>query len=177
MLPAGDAPFYRMSLSERPVGEFLAALGERTPTPASGAATALTAALAAALVELAGRFAGDEEAVVRAKALWSRLAELADEDAAAYAAFMADRSERRGADIEVPRGDRRAGRGGGRARGARCAASCGSPVVGDAEAAGELAGPRPPRRAPARRAERLEIRDRRCGAVHAGDPSFSGEGT
>jgi formiminotetrahydrofolate cyclodeaminase len=82
-----------MSLSERPVGEFLAALGERTPTPASGAATALTAALAAALVELAGRFAGDEEAVVRAKTLWSRLAELADEDAAAYTAFMADRSE------------------------------------------------------------------------------------
>jgi formiminotetrahydrofolate cyclodeaminase len=82
-----------MSFSERPVGEFLAALGERTPTPASGAATALSAALAAALVELAGRFAGDEEAVVRAKALWSRLAELADEDAAAYAAFMADRSD------------------------------------------------------------------------------------
>jgi formiminotetrahydrofolate cyclodeaminase len=82
-----------MSLSERPVGEFLAALGEPTPTPASGAATALAAALAAALVELAGRFAGDEEAVVRAKALWSRLTELADEDAAAYATFMADRSE------------------------------------------------------------------------------------
>jgi formiminotetrahydrofolate cyclodeaminase len=82
-----------MSLSERSVGEFLAALGERTPAPASGAATALTAALAAALVELAGRFAGDEEAVVRAKALWSRLSELADEDAAAYTAFMAERSE------------------------------------------------------------------------------------
>jgi len=82
-----------MSLSERPVGEFLAALGERTPTPASGAATALTAALAAALVELAGRFAGDEEAVIRAKALWSRLSELADEDAAAYQAFMADGSD------------------------------------------------------------------------------------
>jgi len=82
-----------MNLSERPVGEFLAALGERTPTPASGAATALTAALAAALVELAGRFAGDEESVVKAKALWSRLAELADEDSAAYEAFMADRSE------------------------------------------------------------------------------------
>ena len=82
-----------MSLSERPVGEFLAALGERTPMPASGAATALTAALAAALVELAGRFAGDEDAVVRAKALWSRLAELADEDAEAYSTFMADRSE------------------------------------------------------------------------------------
>ena len=82
-----------MSLSERSVAEFLAALGERTPAPASGAATALTAALAAALVELAGRFAGDEEAIVRAKALWSRLAELADEDAAAYTAFLAERSD------------------------------------------------------------------------------------
>jgi formiminotetrahydrofolate cyclodeaminase len=82
-----------MSLSERPVGEFLAALGERTPAPASGAATALTAARAAALVELAARVAGDEVAVVRAKALWSRLAELADEDAAAYTAFMSERSE------------------------------------------------------------------------------------
>jgi formiminotetrahydrofolate cyclodeaminase len=82
-----------MSLSERSVGEFLAALGERTPAPASGAATALTAALAAALVELAGRFAGDDEAVVRAKALWSRLSELGDEDAAAYTAFLAERTE------------------------------------------------------------------------------------
>src|SRR3954452_2251158 len=92
-----------MSLSERSVGEFLAALGERTPTPASGAATALTGALAAALVELAGRFAGDEESVVRAKALWSRLAELADEDAVAYLAFMAERSEaNRARIIEVP---------------------------------------------------------------------------
>jgi methenyltetrahydrofolate cyclohydrolase len=92
-----------MSLSERTVGEFLAALGERTPTPASGAATALTAALAAALVELAGRFAGDNEAVVRAKTLWSRLAELADEDAAAYEAFMAERSdENRARIIAVP---------------------------------------------------------------------------
>ena len=38
-----------MALSELQVGEFLAALGEKTPAPASGAATALTAALAAAL--------------------------------------------------------------------------------------------------------------------------------
>jgi formiminotetrahydrofolate cyclodeaminase len=129
-----------MSLSERPVGEFLAALGERTPTPASGAATALTAALAAALVELAGRFAGDEEAVIRAKALWSRLSELADEDAAAYTAFMADRSEaNRERIIAVPleiaecaeEAAELAERVGGQLRTA---------VVGDAEAARELAG-------------------------------------
>jgi formiminotetrahydrofolate cyclodeaminase len=128
-----------MSLSERSVGEFLAALGERTPTPASGAATALTGALAAALVELAGRFAGDEESVVRAKALWSRLAELADEDAAAYLAFMAERSEEhRARIIEVPEEI------------AACADEVAelaehvrgrlkSSVVGDAEAAVELA--------------------------------------
>jgi formiminotetrahydrofolate cyclodeaminase len=81
-----------MALSELQVGEFLAALGERTPAPASGAATALTAALAAALVELAARFAGDEQTVVRAKTLWSRLSELADEDSDAYTEFMRDRS-------------------------------------------------------------------------------------
>jgi methenyltetrahydrofolate cyclohydrolase len=128
-----------MSLSERTVGEFLAALGERTPTPASGAATALTAALAAALVELAGRFAGDEESVVRAKALWSRLAELADEDSAAYAAFMADRNDAtRARIVEVPQEI------------AACAdevvelaeavrGRLRSAVAGDAEAAAELA--------------------------------------
>jgi len=90
-------------LNELRVGEFLAALGERTPTPASGAATALTAALAAALTELAGRFAGDEEAVIGAKALVTQLVELADEDAEAYTAFMAERSdETRARIIQVP---------------------------------------------------------------------------
>src|SRR2546423_15471910 len=90
-------------LNELQVGEFLAALGERTPTPASGAATALTGALAAALTELAARFAEDEDAVVGAKAAVLRLLELADEDAVAYAAFMADRNdETRARIIEVP---------------------------------------------------------------------------
>src|SRR5262245_26409659 len=88
-------------LNELAVGEFLAALGERTPTPASGAATALTRALGAALTELAARFAGDEEAVVHAKALVTRLVELADEDAAAYTAFMADRNDQTRARIIV----------------------------------------------------------------------------
>jgi formiminotetrahydrofolate cyclodeaminase len=90
-------------LNELQVGEFLAALGERTPTPASGAATALTAALAAALTELAARFAEDENAVVRAKAAVMRLMELADEDAVAYTAFMANRNgETRARIIQVP---------------------------------------------------------------------------
>ncbi len=89
--------------SRQPVGEFLAALGARTPAPASGAAAALTAAMGAALAELAARFAGDEAAAVRARALVERLEALADEDAEAYAAFMAARSdETRRRTIEVP---------------------------------------------------------------------------
>jgi formiminotetrahydrofolate cyclodeaminase len=138
-----------LTLSEQRVGDLLAALGERTPAPASGVATALTAALAAALVELAGRFAEDEPSVVRAKALWSRLSELADEDSDAYAAFMADRNaETRARIIAVPEEI------------AACADEIAdlaervrgrlqSSVAGDAEAAGELA------RAAARVARRL----------------------
>lgn len=138
-----------MSLSERRVGEFLAALGERTPTPASGAATALTAALAAALVELAGRFAHDEESVVRAKALWSRLAELADEDAAAYEAFMAARTDvNRARIIAVPE-EIAASADEVASLADQVRGQLRTSVVGDAEAAGELA------RAAARVARRL----------------------
>jgi formiminotetrahydrofolate cyclodeaminase len=138
-----------MSYSQLRIGEFLAALGERTPAPASGAATALTAALAAALVELAARFAGDEAAVVRAKALGSRLAELADDDSAAYIAYMVERNaETRARIIAVPQ------------QIAVCAdeiaviaesvrAQLRSSVAGDAEAGAELA------RAAARVARRL----------------------
>jgi formiminotetrahydrofolate cyclodeaminase len=88
-------------LNELRVDELLEALGERTPAPASGAATALTAALAAALGELAARYAGDDASVVRARELREELVRLGDEDAAAYAAFMADRSKLQ-ATIDVP---------------------------------------------------------------------------
>lgn len=126
-------------LNELRVGEFLAALGERTPAPASGAATALTGALAAGLAELAARFAEDEEAVVRAKALVTRLVELADEDVAAYTAFMADRNdETRAAIVAVPEeiaacADEVA------ELGERVRAQLRSSVAGDAEAAVALA--------------------------------------
>src|SRR5262245_12337535 len=136
-------------LNELSVGEFLAALGERTPTPASGAATALTGAAAAALAELAARFAGDEEAVVRAKALVARLTELADEDAEAYTAFMADRNdETRARIIIVPQEIAvHADEVAEIADAVR--AQLTSSVAGDAEAAAELA------RAAARVARRL----------------------
>jgi formiminotetrahydrofolate cyclodeaminase len=86
-------------LNELTVDELLAAIGERTPAPASGAATALTAALAAALAELAARYAGDEADAERAHALTAELVRLGDADAAAYAAFMADRNEETRAEI------------------------------------------------------------------------------
>jgi formiminotetrahydrofolate cyclodeaminase len=136
-------------LNELRVGEFLAALGERTPTPASGAATALTGALAAALTELAARFADDEGAVVGAKALLVRLVELADEDAAAYTAFMAERTElTRERIIEVPKQiAAHADEVAALAESVRLRLT--SSVAGDAEAAVELA------RASARVARRL----------------------
>ena len=126
-------------LNELRVGELLAALGERTPTPASGAATALTGALAAALAELAARFAGDDAAVARALVLRARLVELADEDAVAYEAFMADRNgETRARIIAVPEeiaahADEVA------ALAESVRAQLTSSVAGDAEAAVELA--------------------------------------
>jgi len=126
-------------LNELRVGEFLAALGERTPTPASGAATALTGALAAGLTELAARFAGDEDAVVHAKAAVTRLVELADEDAEAYSAFMAERNEAtRARIIAVP--EEIAARADEVAELAeRVRAQLRSSVAGDAEAAVALA--------------------------------------
>ena len=85
------------------VGEFVAALGERSPSPASGSATAVTGALAAALAELTARFADDEPAFSEALRLRARLLALADEDAEAYTAFMETRAEEaRERTIDVP---------------------------------------------------------------------------
>jgi formiminotetrahydrofolate cyclodeaminase len=136
-------------LSELRVAELLAALGERTPAPASGAAAALTGAMAAALTELAARFAGEEEAVVQAQAAVARLVELADEDVAAYTAFMAERTDAtRVRIVAVPeeiaaRADEVAGLA------EAVLGQLRSSVAGDAEAAVELA------RAAARVARRL----------------------
>ena len=136
-------------LSEQRVGDLLVSVGERTPAPASGAATALTGALAASLAELAARYAEDDQAAARAHELAVELLRLADADAAAYEAFMADRSDRTRAEIvRVPEEI------------AACAAEAAAladtvrprlrpAVAGDAEAAAELG------RAAARVARRL----------------------
>jgi formiminotetrahydrofolate cyclodeaminase len=91
-----DAPATR----DQPVGEWLAAVGSDAPAPGGGAAAAVTASLAASLVEMVcaltiGKpaFAADEQHVtgIRAAARELRLTALAlaDHDAAAFTALMA----------------------------------------------------------------------------------------
>jgi methenyltetrahydrofolate cyclohydrolase len=126
--------------SRQPIGEFLAALGARTPAPASGAAAALTGALGAALAELAARFAGDEEAVTRAHDLAARLERLADEDVEAYTAFMAGRTdETRRRIVAVPEQIAAAAEEAA-AICERLAAGLRTSVAADAEAGAALAG-------------------------------------
>ncbi len=138
-----------IAVRELSVGAFLEALGARTPAPASGAAAALTGAFAAALVELAARFADDDAAVTRAQALSSRLTQLAEEDSAAYTAFMESRSEEaRRLTIEVPN-EIAANAGEVEQLARKVRTQLTSSVAGDTEAAGELA------RAAARVARRL----------------------
>jgi methenyltetrahydrofolate cyclohydrolase len=79
--------------AEHTVASYLDALGARTPAPASGSGAALAGAMGAALAELAARFSDEREATSRLQELRSRLVELADEDADAYAAFLRTRSE------------------------------------------------------------------------------------
>jgi methenyltetrahydrofolate cyclohydrolase len=77
--------------------EFLAAVPERTPAPGGGAAAAVAASLAAGLTAMAARFAPEDwerqtEIVAGADRLQARVEPLADADADAYAAYLADRS-------------------------------------------------------------------------------------
>lgn len=85
------------------IAEFAALVGERSPAPASGSATAVVAALAAALAELTARFSDDDDAVEEAVGLRTRLLALGDEDAAAYTEFMRTSSDgARDRTIDVP---------------------------------------------------------------------------
>jgi formiminotetrahydrofolate cyclodeaminase len=126
-------------LSELRVDELLAAIGERTPTPASGAATALTAALAAALAELSARYAREEDDAERARRLAAELVALGDADAAAYVAFMDDRNaETRAEIVRIPEEiARRADEVSALAL--RSGERLSTSVAGDARAAAELA--------------------------------------
>ena len=75
--------------------DFLDAVPARTPAPGGGAVAAIAASLAAGLTAMAARFAPDEwerraEVVGRAEELRARVEPLADADAEAYGAFMAE---------------------------------------------------------------------------------------
>ncbi len=77
--------------------EFLDAVPARTPAPGGGAVAAIAVALAAGLTAMAARFAPDAwerraEVVGRAEELRARVEPLADADAEAYGAFMAERT-------------------------------------------------------------------------------------
>jgi formiminotetrahydrofolate cyclodeaminase len=75
--------------------EFLDAVPARTPAPGGGAVAAVVASLAAGLTAMAARFAPEtwepRAAVIgRAEELRARVEPLADADAEAYGAFMAE---------------------------------------------------------------------------------------
>jgi len=77
---------------------FLDAVPARTPAPGGGAVAAVALALAAGLTAMAARFAADDwerraEVVGRAEELRARAEPLADADAAAYGAFMTERTD------------------------------------------------------------------------------------
>jgi formiminotetrahydrofolate cyclodeaminase len=69
--------------------EFLADVAARTPAPGGGAGSAVGCALAAALTEMAARFADLDEAAARAGALRARGLALAEADLEAYAPVLA----------------------------------------------------------------------------------------
>jgi len=90
---ASSSSFLDLSLKA-----FLDAVPARTPAPGGGAVAAVAAALAAGLTAMAARFAPDTwerraEVVGRAEELRARVEPLADADAEAYGAFMAERTD------------------------------------------------------------------------------------
>jgi methenyltetrahydrofolate cyclohydrolase len=81
------------SFLDEPVRGFLDQLAARTPTPGGGGAAAVTGAMAAGLVAMAARFSearlpGAGELADQADELRCHLAQLAEEDARAYAAVL-----------------------------------------------------------------------------------------
>jgi len=81
------------SFLDEPVRGFLDQLAARTPAPGGGGAAAVTGAMAAGLVAMAARFSatrlpGAGELADQADELRRRLAQLAEEDAQAYAAVL-----------------------------------------------------------------------------------------
>ena len=90
----GSSSFLDLALKD-----FLDAVPARTPAPGGGAVAAIALSFAAGLTAMAARFAPDDwgrraEVVGRAEELRALAEPLADADAEAYGAFMANRSDR-----------------------------------------------------------------------------------
>jgi methenyltetrahydrofolate cyclohydrolase len=85
------------SVSSRSVGDFLEALASEEPAPGGGAVSGITAALAAGLAAMAGRYALRQDPdsalfadlITRTDSLRTRAVALADADADAYGRYVA----------------------------------------------------------------------------------------
>jgi methenyltetrahydrofolate cyclohydrolase len=75
-------------LGNQSLEDLLDAVAEDTPAPGGGSSAAVTAALAAALVEMAARLGSADEAADRAGALRAEALRLADEELTSYAPVL-----------------------------------------------------------------------------------------
>ena len=86
--------------AQRGLGEFLGLVAAREPAPGGGSVAAVTVSLAASLTEMSARFssfAGAGQVAEDADELRRRATTLADADAAAYGAVLAERRASSGA--------------------------------------------------------------------------------
>lgn len=81
-----------MLIKDQKIEKFLEEVASRRPTPGGGAVAAVSAAMAAALVEMVGNLTKGEKvkskSIEKAQKLRKELLELADEDAAAFNAVI-----------------------------------------------------------------------------------------
>jgi formiminotetrahydrofolate cyclodeaminase len=75
-------------LSNHSLEDFLEAVAEDTPAPGGGTSSAVTTALAAALVEMAARIGGSDSPAARAAALRAEALRLAEEELTSYAPVL-----------------------------------------------------------------------------------------
>lgn len=71
-------------LSNQSLEDFLESVAENTPAPGGGTSSAITVALAAALVEMSARLASDDEAADAAHGMRADALRLADEELTSY---------------------------------------------------------------------------------------------
>lgn len=98
--------------TEMTIGDFVTAMASEQPTPGGGSAVAVAAALAAGLTEMVVRFSHGRpryeqhtelyaEALTASKVARTRFLEFADDDAAAYAAYLKARRMPRASEPEA----------------------------------------------------------------------------